>query len=314
MALFAMAFLSLGCARGQPVIDDEKLWVEELSVPDSNLFAIAGNAQGGVYAGARGIYKRDNGQWRLIEGTSGRVWRALSVVGDHDVWAAGRGATVLHWDGQTATEMLVPGVGTDLHHIAAFQDVVWVSSTAEQIWRWDGSGWNAVKPPEVAGRYMAGIYASAPDRLFVHTPLLSTGKPTGIARYDGKSWVVDVLGKRWTFVGSLDGSGPNDVWAVGMKHAGLFGNTGFSYHWDGKGWTDVPLPLEEHISAVSVRSPTDAWAAGWHSTLLHWNGKAWKTMSTGGKQTFTRIFAAPDGTVYVVENDQRLLRWAGEVP
>jgi hypothetical protein len=62
-------------------------------------------------------------------------------------------------------------------------------------------------------------------------------------------------------------------------------------HWNGTNWARVPSPDDpagvhgggNFLNAVSARSATDAWAAGYYITsggtsltlILRWNGSAW---------------------------------------
>lgn len=73
-----------------------------------------------------------------------------------------------------------------------------------------------------------------------------------------------------------------DVWAVGGS---------LILHWNGSAWAKVPDPnpnSTSNLSAVSARSPSEAWAVGSYCTsgcnsgsrvfqalLLRWNGTAW---------------------------------------
>jgi hypothetical protein len=71
-----------------------------------------------------------------------------------------------------------------------------------------------------------------------------------------------------------------DAWAVGSD-----GSAALILHWNGKKWSQVPVPSigaygkKYYLSSVSGLSATDAWAvgsAGSTALILHWNGTAWK--------------------------------------
>lgn len=84
---------------------------------------------------------------------------------------------------------------------------------------------------------------------------------------------------------SVDGAGPNDIWAVGSSETGPQNRAPLTEHWDGSGWTVVTAPTAGNIDwlySVSVISPNDVWAVGTQqatgpgplSTLAeHWNGR-----------------------------------------
>jgi hypothetical protein len=59
-------------------------------------------------------------------------------------------------------------------------------------------------------------------------------------------------------------------------------------HWNGKKWSEVPVPAlnrDESLSSVSGLSATSAWATGDYyaaaqdSVIFHWNGKSWSRIS-----------------------------------
>lgn len=288
---------------------DPTRWTEELTASDGALLAVDGSADAGLWVAARGLYHLQGGTWSPVEGTGDRQWRALAIAGPGDLWAAGAGGSVLHGDGQTWTASALPGVVGEVTQIEAAGGRAWASAAGDELWSWDGQAWTATTPPELAGRYIGGLHAASADLLFAQVPEKSTGKPLALARRAGGAWTVDVLGRGWRYAASIEGSGPSDVWAVGMKGK-LFGKGGFAVHFDGRSWSDVPIPVDLPLTDVSVRGPDEAWAVGWKGTLLRWDGHTWSVLATGSRRPFTRIHAGDDG-VRVIEDDHTLLRWTG---
>jgi hypothetical protein len=85
-----------------------------------------------------------------------------------------------------------------------------------------------------------------------------------------------------------------DAWAVGQTIRGTKPGKPLIEHWDGAVWTIVTSPLPSGaiggwLRAVSVVSATDVWAVGQYHAgsgdylvlVEHWNGTAWKTVSSG---------------------------------
>jgi hypothetical protein len=88
--------------------------------------------------------------------------------------------------------------------------------------------------------------------------------------------------------------------------------TSVTWHWDGSSWTSVPSPSPcptTTLRAVSVDSPTDAWAVGDCATptadtplVEHWNGRLWaQTRGVVGRQpaTLTAVDAVSGDEVSV---------------
>lgn len=81
---------------------------------------------------------------------------------------------------------------------------------------------------------------------------------------------------------AIAGTGAADAWAVGAMLDERRGRgarpavTGCAFHFDGRRWTESPLPAGTgSLSAVAVAAPDDAWAAGERGTVLHFDGRAW---------------------------------------
>jgi len=101
--------------------------------------------------------------------------------------------------------------------------------------------------------------------------------------WNGTKWVNVKTASEGTSINGLEGisaTGPADMWGVGW----VFGNC-LIEHFNGSKWANVPCPytgLESQLNAVSARTTSDAWAAGWvnaQSKQLafseHWNGHKW---------------------------------------
>lgn len=95
-------------------------------------------------------------------------------------------------------------------------------------------------------------------------------------RFDGSWNLYDSgLGPTYDFA-ALWGFASNDIWAVGSnRSAGGGTNAAVAAHWDGSGWTGVPLPGGVFLRGIWGATPNDVWAVGYASTLLHWNGTSW---------------------------------------
>jgi hypothetical protein len=189
-------------------------------------------------------------QWNLFPGadlgTGYGSLAAVAVVTPNDVWAVGQYITDKD-EGETLIEHWdgqmwnrVPGRG-QLHAIAAAGlGNVWVAGT-NTIQHWNGRDWQ--------------------DAPVVISPTETTYELYGIA------------------VASA-----TDAWAVGSYRYGpRFGYTtgGLALHWNGAHWTQVPLPAEaaNPLRAVTIIDSDNTWAVGEH-TILHWDGTAWRVVST----------------------------------
>jgi hypothetical protein len=93
-------------------------------------------------------------------------------------------------------------------------------------------------------------------------------------------------------VTGLDGVDASDVWLVGHQHAPVGKNIApLTQHWDGTVWTRIPMPAppgdgDAGLNALTVISPTNAWAVGFSSPngsgygyrpiAANWKGHEWQ--------------------------------------
>jgi hypothetical protein len=91
-----------------------------------------------------------------------------------------------------------------------------------------------------------------------------------------------------------------DAWAIG----GIEGYDSQAAHWNGKTWTQVPLPVLKigtqiypiTLDSVSIASATSVWAVGYwgpdpSALILHWNGKAWAHIPTPASAASQNLLA-----------------------
>ncbi|WP_418126096.1 hypothetical protein [Variovorax sp. 160MFSha2.1] len=102
----------------------------------------------------------------------------------------------------------------------------------------------------------------------------------------------------------IDGTGASDVYVVGLR--------GFMAHFDGEQWTEIGLPVSEHLEWVRCNGPDEVWVCGHNGTLL--KGSARTGFRRLGRSEDRRTFVclAPfDGAVYLSTEDG-LFRFDGQ--
>jgi hypothetical protein len=196
--------------------------------------------------------------WALVPtpnvGGRGGGLLGVSASSASDAWAVGfvlgnggyrnNSSLFEHWNG-TAWSVVA---GTNVGRLAAVADLsaanAWAVSTNGTIVHWDGTAWTAANTPQ-----------PNPSNTF---------------------------GNR---VSAMSAAGPSDVWVVGSYTTPSYTDAVYSLHYDGATWTLVPMAQPANgtptIGAVTVLSPTQAWAvgeAGNTAMAEHWDGKAWSFM------------------------------------
>ncbi|MFI0454378.1 hypothetical protein [Actinomadura sp. 6N118] len=154
--------------------------------------------------------------------------------------------------------------------------------TAPQIRHWNGSRWAVAKNP--AGpkgfplRELSLIEASGPSNVWTAGTAVAKGPGdigsstrSVVSRWNGKRWQLMATGR--TTVTDLDVLGAGHAWIVGRDSR--TGKAFFKHFRNGR-WGGLPAP--GGLREISVRTPNDIWGLG-RSSVLHWNGKAWRTVA-----------------------------------
>jgi len=168
--------------------------------------------------------------------------------------------------------------------------------------RWDGTAWSIVPSPNIGigWNVLEAVTAVAPDEVWAvgwSAPTTNGGTPQTLTLLgDGQSWqVVDspviTGGSELLAIDSERG----EIWAVGDRAGPGDGSTGvasFAIRRTGSSWDVLPTPdpgsARNHLYAVDVVGPDDAWAVGrWRNVgetsrtfAIHWDGSAWTQVPT----------------------------------
>jgi len=128
-----------------------------------------------------------------------------------------------------------------------------------------------------------------------------------LAAWDGETWAVssDEASLGTAALLGIDGSGADDVWAVGWSTDG-FGRDTLAAHFDGTSWDVMSSAPDGELSDVRVLADDDVWAVGSlgnpdfveeHATAMHWDGSAWTQVAVpagGGRSGLTAIAGTAD--------------------
>jgi hypothetical protein len=171
------------------------------------------------------------------------------------------------------------------------------------IEKWAGGRWRLVGKP-LPDADLWSVSASGPDDAWAVGDHL-------VEHWDGSSWsrfaTAPVSGY---ILRGIAMQAPRDGWIVGerWRGAGKNGKT-LAERWDGSRWTVVPTPnppaaghrYDAILQAVSVRSASDAWAAGYllsgphmlesRTLIEHWDGRRWRIVPSPSART-------SDGVLY----------------
>ncbi|MDA3630136.1 hypothetical protein OU415_32235 [Saccharopolyspora sp. WRP15-2] len=221
------------------------------------------------------VYRKDEQGWQQVPIENfGRLVDG-EVLAPDDVWTVGvptktKPGGMAHWDGQTWTRVdPAPGTSPDPVALKAF--------AADDVWAVGGAG--------------RGTAQHWDGRAWTDVPV------PDLAEHDYESWKLT----------DVEGVASNDLWAVGYS-TWPNGSRTIALHWDGRAWTEVPVPdvdedpgVIEALDNVLALAPDDVWVGG-HRTVqgqevpftAHWDGRAWETFELGEAGTITQLLQVGD--------------------
>jgi hypothetical protein len=216
----------------------------------SNLWASASN---GVWSSTgNGTWNRDPNE---LNPTSA-IWGADAT----HIWAVAgyifsRNAGTGGWNTDCCASGVAPFFGL---WGAAANDVYAVgqSGTSMLVYHNNGSGWTAqTNFVGISGLYqLLGIWGSSSSNIYIvgeqQTILHSTGNGT---------WTL-VSAQNGPAYNAVWGSGPNDVYAVGLSYA----------HYDGTAWTNPPVFSAQQLFGIWGTAANNIYAVGANGTIYHY--------------------------------------------
>lgn len=185
--------------------------------------------------------------------------------------------------------------GNDIRGMWGFAtNDIWAVGSHGTVLHWNGSSWRGV-----TGSYfhdLRGVWGASPDDVWM------VGHYDEVYHWDGRTLSHHPNGPTWSY--QVNGSGANDIWAVGSD--GMF-------HYDGRSWSNVPLPDNPSgsVETVWTLSSQNAWAAGGYGTLLNWDGNVWTPRPiTNVYDDFTHIWGSGPNDIWLL-SDGRLRHYTG---
>jgi hypothetical protein len=161
----------------------------------------------------------------------------------------------------------------------------------------------AISPDTITGSYRETIISDAPHygalfRIrFIGEDIYACGQSSQVHILRGKGWQHfddGILLRGGTTLEDIDGTGPEDIYAVGWK--------GAICHYDGKRWTKLDSPTNQHLSNVRCVSRDEVYVCGNRGSLFRGNRGHWEFI---GDPDFTENFwgmAVFEGQLYLTHN------------
>lgn len=277
--------------------------------------------------GAIGRRARRGGSWCWCAWEPAVSWRDVWGAGDDDVWIVGGDGDVLHFKGAGFAVVDV-GATAELTGVwGSAADDVFIVGDAGTVRRLGATSWSSPDlPPD---RALGSVWGTSGGDVWIggSEPAPYPGDPA----FDGYSsviyrwqpatgsWALEATYTMYYGVADfrgIHGTGPDDVWAVGMFHpAGAAAAQSRAVRYDGAAWSVVPVPdllVDGHSYAdVAVAAPgaeAGVWIVG-GINALRYDGGAW----TAGAPLTAGLLALDhrDDDMWAVGTSGKILRWNG---
>ncbi len=222
---------------------------------------------------------------------SGHPW-AIGGTSSTDLWLAGPGLDLLHWDGNALTTVRPRPVNEDLLSIdGRVANDLWIGA-AGHVLQYDGQRW--IQHRLERSEYFRTFVASDGTAFAL--------SETSLFRYSEGTWRREPLGV-WSGLRGIHGSTINNLWVV-TTHGNVL-------HFNGQVWSSVDLGQNLALTDVFVLGETNVWVAGRRGALLQWNGARWIQLSSpAGDADIESLWASDPNSVWAVTLNQ-LLHWDG---
>ncbi len=276
----------------------------------------------------------------------------LAVWGStkNDVWAAGTGGTIVHFDGTKWDAVESPTKQPIFALWGSSASDVWLASSRAAVFRGGAfqagstaSTWTTLpeltpvrNPWSPKESMMLALWGSEKDDVWIG------GEPYQIDEWgafasqwrtrlpteeDSSPWTATKIGGGTEAttppIRGIWGSSKNDVWAVGGGDGLYYSNVstrGKTYHStsvDGSGlpvWTEVDSQSVALLFAVWGSAPGDVWAVGNEGTIRHWvtGAKRWEIVPSPTTENLRAIWGSGPNDIWVVGEYATILHYDGK--
>jgi hypothetical protein len=270
--------------------------------------------------------------------------RALTAVwgtSKNDVWAVGSAGTILHFDGSDWKSASVDTTRTLFSVGGSGPDDVWVVGTYGTLYHGPGfdagtANWKAVPIVFYAGaaeKTLTSVWGASPDDIWIAGESLKIpSEAKAASQYRIKSldggfgWEAISPCATCTFVSSVWGTSPSDVWSVGQ--GGKTFHTSVARPVDGgdgdagivdaggavaPGWIGIDSQTKQDLLAVWGSSKDDIWTVGRRGTIRRYlaGAPSWEVVQAGATEDLHGVWGSAEDDVWVVGDYGTILHFDG---
>ncbi len=91
----------------------------------------------------------------------------------------------------------------------------------------------------------------------------------------------------------------------------MVGHAGTILHWNGSAWSSVSSGTTVELHGIWGSGANDVWVVGHAGTVLHWNGSAWSGVTSGTTADLSSTWGSRANDVWAVGSPTEILHWNG---
>ena len=270
----------------------------------------------------------DEATWCPVATGVSDLYALVSVWGTapNDVWAAGSGGNVVHYDGATWSAKST-GVHNTFHAIAGSSATdVWAVSASDVLLHTTNRGATWTTSIAAADPYsVSPLYAAWSDQsgnLRVGGQVFSLQTPDGFGQ--GNQYVKTTLGDAgigWTgqpgqaTVHGIWGASADDLWIIGDNSQNASWQLGLVQHGQrgdgGIAWQDVDSQSAVSLRAIWGSSATDVWTVGDLGTIRHLGPDRFEPVSSSTTEHLHGLWGSAANDLWAVGESGTILHFDG---
>ncbi len=287
------------------------LWKELQSKTTSDLNAVWGVSENSVYAAGDNILLHyENKKWNVVDTGYPRDFRSVWASSDTDIYIGSNYSYLLHFDGASWSEMIIPYPAVDIWGSSASD--VFLAFPTWYCYHYDGASWSDMyighSLTSLSGTSSTDVYGVSEYGRILHyngsgwslvleidhdidfygVHALSEDFIVAAGRFGGENTIAYVFdGAEWSSIvpfvptfQKLWGSSPDNVFIGGT---GPSSDSTYIYHWDGAELTEMvsfPGLLNNQIWGIWGSAGDDLYAISDY-TIFHYDGFDWTTAIDG---------------------------------
>jgi hypothetical protein len=270
------------------------------------------------------------GSWVPVTPTASvRHLFATWAFAANDVWIAGDGGEVRHFNGNSWDDASI-GLKAIWSLWGASSNDVWEVGSDCEVRRWNGAVWTAETLPNCGGSDINAIAGTSANNMwlvgiagqvyqytgtYTLRPQANNADFSGVWVVGNEAYICGTAGRmlHWNGTTMLDeritttamltsvwGASANEVWAVASNGA-IYRRV------NAAPWVSVPSPTVQALYAVRGTAADNVWAVGAAGVALHYDGTSWQKVTMPTTETLRAIAVVPGSGMRIVGDNGTVL-------